>query len=238
MFIMRSRFTKKAWLVIIALGLNFGVRLNAAMIYDNSVNDSLFRLNPGTLEVGDEITLTSADASRYLQTFRFEYWGTASSASFAGTVKAEVKFYLNDGPLFNGYMTPGTVLYDSGLFSVPTPTDRNTFVFSAGSDFAAGGLFLGPGPGGTLLTSMTWSVQFSGMGAGDAVGVDIYSPPVVGGNFSDYWVNPGAWALQTNLVPINFAATMSATPEPAPVILWILGGLGLLTAGRRLSRKN
>jgi hypothetical protein len=130
------------------------------------------------------------------------------------------------------------MFFDSGLFSVSTPTARNTFDFTAGSDFPTGGLFLGPGPGGTLLTNMTWTVQFSGMGATDSVGVDIYSPPVVGGGYSDYWVNNGGWLLQTNLVPMNFAATMSATPEPAPVVLWVLGGLGLLTAGRRFSRRH
>jgi len=30
---------------------------------------------------------------------------------------------------------------------------------------------------------MTWSVEFRGMGAGDSVGVDLYSPPVIGGSY-------------------------------------------------------
>ena len=114
--------------------------LSATVIFDNTVNDLTTRFNPGTLEVGDEINLASTGN---LTLFSFEYWGTASGASFAGSVQAEVRFYQNTGTPFNGYPTPAaTPFYDSGLFSVPSPTPRSTFVFTAGSDFPGGGLNL------------------------------------------------------------------------------------------------
>jgi hypothetical protein len=212
--------------------------LNADTIYNNSTNDLLTRFNPGTLEVGDEIIL--AGSARYLTNFSFEFWGTntANPGAFSGTVTATVRFYLNDGPLFNGYATPGTLVYSSGSFSI-IPTARSTLTFKAGSDFPLGGLFLGSGPGGTLLTNLTWSVQFAGMGLTDSAGVDIYSPPVVGGEHTDYWEYNGiAWSLKTNSVPMDFAAVLQASaPEPAPFVLSILGGMGLLLWRSRRSRK-
>ena len=109
-----------------------------------------------------------------------------------------------DGPLFNGYSTPGTSFYDSGLFSVGSPTPRSTFVFTAGSDFAAGGLYV-------PSSDITWSVQFTGLGTGDDLGVDIYSPPTVGSDFPDWWENTGSgWTLNTNNLPMNFAASAGA----------------------------
>ena len=212
--------------------------LNADTIYNNSTNDLMTRFPPGTLEVGDEIIL--AGSARYLTNFSFEFWGTntANPSAFSSTVTATVRFYLNDGPLFNGYAAPGTLVYSSGPFSI-SPTARSTLIYKAGSDFPSGGLFLGSGPGGTLLTNLTWSVQFAGMGATDSAGVDIYSPPVVGGEHTDYWEYNGvSWSLKTNSVPMDFAAVLQASvPEPSPVVLSILGGLGLLFWRHRLSRK-
>jgi hypothetical protein len=76
------------------------------------------------------------------------------------------------------------------------------------------------------------------MGATDEVGVDLYSPPVVGGSYPDYWRNDGGtWSLQTGSVPVDFAARIEATPEPSAVVLSIFGGLGALAVRRWLSRK-
>ncbi len=223
---------------ITALWFGSVAGLNAATIYNNTTNDLLTRFDPGTREVGDEIILAGTD--RFLTNFAFEFWGTntANLNAFSSPVTATVRFYLNNGALFNGYKTPGTLLYSSGPFSI-SPTSRSIAIFTAGTDFPIGGLFLGPGPGGTLLTNVTWSVQFAGMGATDSAGVDIFSPPTVGGEHTDYWEFSGsAWSLKTNSLPMDFAAILQAAPEPSPLALAILGGLSLLMLRHRLLRKN
>ena len=78
------------------------------------------------------------------------------------------------------------------------------------------------------------------MAADDSVGVDLYSPPVVGADYPDYWQNDGTgWTLMTNSPPMDFAARMEATvPEPSTMALSVCGGLGLLILARRLRRKE
>jgi hypothetical protein len=219
------------------LGLTLS-RCAATTIFDNSVNDLVTRFNPGTLEVGDEIMLGSTE--RYLTGFSFEFWGTNTShpTTFSGPVEARVQFYENTGDPFNGYPTPSlTSFWDSGWFSLGGPTARSTAVFAQGVDFPDGGLYL---PMPTGISNMTWSVQFQGMGTDDSVGVDIYSPPVVGSDYPDYWQNNGGtWSLLTNGVPMDFAARMDANPtipEPSAWALSLIGGLSLLIMVRRLRR--
>jgi hypothetical protein len=209
--------------------------LHATPIYDNSANDLMARFSPGTTEVGDEILL--AGSERYLTNFSFEYYGTNTAspgnASFAGSVEARVRFYKNDGTPFNGYATPGTIMYDSGWFGGFGPTARSTLNFFAGTDFPLNGQFL------DVSSNMTWSVQFRGMGATDTVGIDLYSPPVVGGNYPDFWDNSSGWQLMTNAVPMNFAAKMEATvPEPSALALSTFGGLGALVLVRFARRRR
>ena len=229
---MRTPFNFNAFLSAGALSIGLSLPLRATTIFNNSSNDLLTRL-PVTSEVGDEILLGSTE--RYLTDFSFEFWGanTASPTSFAGAVQAQVRFYQNNGANFNGYPTPGTMFWSSGWFTVPGPTDRSTFVFTQGSDFPDGGLFL-------PSTDMTWSVQFEGLGATDSIGLDIYSPPTIGADYPDYWENDGGWVLLTNNVPMDFAARMDANaniPEPSVVTLCLLGGLGILGFAHRLRQK-
>jgi len=242
---MKKSLGRMGVLLICISSISFICSVRGATIYDDSVNDLQVRFNPGTLEVGDEIGL--AGTERYLTRFDFEYWGTNTAStgnlSFAGSVQARVRFYLNDGTAFNGFPTPGTgasMFYDSGWFGGFSPTARQTLVFTAGSDFPAGGLFIPS----NLTTSnhITWSIQFQGMTATDSVGVDIYSPAVVGTDYSDYWLNSGgSWSLQTNNAgPIDFASRFFANqevPEPTSLALCILGGMGMLVSwGRSRSR--
>jgi hypothetical protein len=236
---MRTTIMDRVCLVICVLCFGLALPLSAATIYNNSTNDLNIQFDPGASQVGSEIILAGTD--RFLTDFSFEYWGANSihPGTFSGTIEAEVQFYLNDGTPFNGYASPGTSLFNSDWFSVPAPTDRNTFVFSiANGDFGPYGLFL------PVYSNMTWTVQFRGMGEGDTVGVDLYGPPTVGQAFGDYWQNGvSGWTLMTNsAVPpliASFGANMVATvPEPSSVVLSVLGGLGLLIAVRRFRRKD
>jgi hypothetical protein len=226
---MRTLHNAALLLAVGTLCVGVGTSVRAVTIFDNSAHDLVTRLNPGTNEVGDEILLGSPE--RYLTNFSFEFWGTNSTGStaFAGSVAARVRFYQNNGPPFNGYLTPGSIFYDSGWFAIAA-TPRSTENFILGSDFAWTGLFL------PVTTNMTWSVQFQGMGATDAVGVDIYSPPVVGQDYPDYWQNNGGnWVLLTNNsgVHIDFAAKMEASALPTvnpnpPYLTNVVSGSNLL----------
>ncbi|PWU09029.1 MAG: hypothetical protein C5B50_28175 [Verrucomicrobia bacterium] len=222
----------------LALGLTLAagqLATRADTIFNNSTNDQHVRFQPGTLEVGDEIIL--AGSARYLTNMSFEYWGTTygtnGAANFAGLVQADVKFYLNDGTNFNGYPTPGTRFFDSGWFDGLVPTSRSTVDFVSGLDFASSGLFI------PATSNLTWTVQFRGMGAGDALGVDVYSPPVVGGDYADYWeCDPASWQLRTNSITANmdfatvWQASQQPVPEPAAGALLLMGcGLVGATAG-------
>jgi hypothetical protein len=176
----------------------------ASIVYDNSVNDLLYRFDPGLLEVGDEIILSGP--ADHVGQFAFEFWGIGSdNGEFAGDVQAQVRFYQNDGPLSSGYASPGTLLFDSGPFPIPA-TPRATVIFE---EFQLDALVPLAGP---LPQEFTWTVQFSGLAEGDSAGVDLYSPPVAGQNYNDYWERDnGEWLLKTNAVaPISFAARLEA----------------------------
>jgi hypothetical protein len=234
---MRYRFRRLTFFsgVVLLTGV---LRLGAITIYDNSKNDLTNRFEPLALEVGDEIVLDGT--ARYLTNFSFEFWGTntANAFAFTGNVEGRVRFYLNDGPVYHGYRTPGTVFFDSDWFPISQTTERSLFVFRAGVDFPPAGLVVPVSPN----TNMTWSVQFQGMAATHSVGVDLYSPPVIGDYFSDYWerTSGGAWLLKTNsAVPsMDFAARMEATfPPPSlnitmaagkPVLFWPTNAPGFM----------
>ena len=231
---MGNSYNFNAVLVAGALALSAALPLRATTIFDNSSNDLSTRFNPGTTQVGDEILLDSTE--RYLTSFSFEFWGisTANPNSFSGHVQAQVHFYLNDGPPFNGYETPYVPFYTSALFDVPTTplTGRNTMNFTVAD-------FPGDQPLFIPTSDMTWSIQFTGMEAGDSVGLDIYSPPTIGHDYPDYWANDGGgWMLMTNSVPMDFAAQFNAIPEPSVLTLSVVGGLGILGFAYRLRRRE
>lgn len=212
-----------------------GASASATTIYDNSVNDLTNRFNPGLNEIGDEIIL--AGIERSLTDFSFEFWALnngTTNGSFSPGIDVRIRFYLNDGLPFNGYPTPGiTPFYDSGLFTLFSPTDRATLNYTV-ADFPGGVALFMP-----VVSNFTWSVQFSGMDVNDTAGVDLYNQPVVGQALNDYWeFSGGSWSLKTNTVPMNFAAKFEAVPEPSTVLFGILGGLGILIATRRLRAKG
>ena len=101
-----------------------------------------------------------------------------------------LRFYANDGTNFNGYPTPGTLLYDSGEFWLGTGTTPRATVIYDEFDLWLYALYPLMD---ALPSSFTWTVQFSGLGAHDQVGVDLYSPPVIGQSYGDFWLRTERW---------------------------------------------
>ena len=78
------------------------------------------------------------------------------------------------------------------------------------------------------------------MSDNDSVGVDLYSPPVVGRDYPDYWENTIAgWVLKTNTVAVDFGAVMQAeVPEPSSIALSLAGGIAVLLFANRSRRSS
>jgi PEP-CTERM motif len=222
------------------------VAATAGVLYDNTQNQTG---NVMTLtnnqEVGDQIFLANYTTFPYLTNFSIEYYSPDVDFSSPNqTITADVKFYLNDGLLFNGYDTPNTVFYDSGQFDIYTPNHyfagTNSAVLSFSLADLQGGL-TPLDPNFLMPSNFTVSVTFNGLNPSkfDIVGLNIFEPPVVGSNFGDYWLKNGAnWELLTNnTTPVAFAMQLNGqqtpTPEPGTLCLIGLGAAALVGFARR-----
>jgi len=209
--------------------LNVGVSVVAAMLsnvafadilYQNTTADLSTRFNTGLRQVGDQVILSggaySAAPLFVINEFSVSYYGL----HFSGNETMQVRFYANDGVNWDGSnKTPGSLLWDSGAFSI-LPTSRSTLTFD--SDL---------GKGIVVPKDFTYTVEFFGISPGEEAGVDLFGPPTVGGNYSDYWLKTEAgWVLaKSDTANIDFAASMNGIAVPEPTSLFLLGGL-LLSA--------
>ena len=213
------RLNKIATCVAVALAIASTHQTAFALdlVYSNATTDLGVNFNPGNnSEVGNEVVL--AGTSRLVTFFRFQYFDTGG---LINDDTADIRFYENNGPMVSGADSPGTLLYDSGAFAIPS-TPRQTMILDQ-SDL----------DGGILVpTDFTWTVTFSGS---DTNGLSLYAPPTVGSNFADEWVNTGSgWVLETAIDPtdpLEFAAVIGATapdssslPVSALGVLICLGG--------------
>ena len=184
-------------------------------LYDNTGHNLNTRYH-STAEFGDQIVL--GQPTGVATDFAFEYYGL----NFTGGEQIRIRFYNNDGPeVLSGApgdsaLAPGaTAFYDSGLQNI-----------AAAPDGAVGAITL---PGVVVPNTFTWSVEFAGVTGTKEAGLDIYSPPIVGDNFDDYWERGagGAWELRaaSDGTPVSFGAKLTTVPEPGTFALLGLGGL-------------
>ncbi len=184
----------------IVLAGNVGVRGDT--LYQNTANPSGQVMNLGNnQQIGEQVWL-GPTVPEYLTSFSFEYYSPGPALTYSGSVQMDVRLYANDGTPFNGYATPGTILFDSGNFALANPwsvngTNSGTVVFQL-SDLLSGTTPLNQNL--SMPTNFTFSVTVSGMSGGDAVGLPIFGePPQVGWNAGDYWYDvSGNWQLLTN----------------------------------------
>lgn len=227
----------------IVLAGNVGVRGDT--LYQNTANPSGQVMNLGNnQQIGEQVWL-GPTVPEYLTSFSFEYYSPGPALTYSGSVQMDVRLYANDGTPFNGYATPGTILFDSGNFALANPwsvngTNSGTVVFQL-SDLLSGTTPLNQNL--SMPTNFTFSVTVSGMSGGDAVGLPIFGePPQVGWNAGDYWYDvSGNWQLLTN-GPIAFGAQFlgktTPTPEPTVLCLGALGAAALMVIGRRRQRRG
>ena len=198
--------------------LTMNVAVHAATLYDNSSGDtgrSLSFTNGWT--VGNEIKMGGGFPSALVTNFSFEIYSTL--ATFSGTPNMQVFLYANDGAPFNGYATPGTILYNSGLFSFVTPQQ------SSGIDAVTLNFDLSAAPV-SVGNDFTFAAVVTGLASTDVVGMELFDPAGFGLNYGDYWLKNGSgWALLTNNVPTDFGARFSGTvtPEPSSLHLGVVG---------------
>lgn len=205
-------------MVASGLLLTISTQAHAGVLYNNSTTDtgnSLSFVNGET--IGDEIVMGDPSPLDYVTDFSFEIY--SSESVFVGDdVQMEVYLMQNNGTSFNGYPSPNTVLYDSGLFSLETPQQFT------GSDVGTVNVDLSSSPV-TIPQDVTLAVEVTGLDAGDNLGIELFDPPTVGQNYDDYWLNNGSWGLYTNTVPTAFGAEVDGTaiPEPSMGMLGFFG---------------
>lgn len=210
--------------------------VKADYVYNNSTTDTgntLLFTNGWT--IGNEIILGGNLTSATITKFSFEIY--SPNTTFSGSsVTMSVFLFANDGPGFNGYLTPSTVLF-SNSFTLPTPYsfpgNGNQLVGTVNFDLTAS-------PVSVTSSNFTFAAVVTGLAAGDTVGYELFSPPSVGSAYGDYWVNDGSgWVLKNGASPTLIGARFEAAPvpEPSTLALLVVGG-GLLVALRRRIKQS
>jgi hypothetical protein len=189
--------------------------LFGAVVYNNTTTD-LNQYYSSTFEFGDQVNLGGTE--RTLTDFSFY---ARLNASALGSQSLVFRFYSNNGGT-NG--APGTLLFQS---------DPQAMALGS-QTFNVSGLSV------IVPNSFTWTVTFSNLAVGNDAGLLIYNPPTIGSSLNDFWQKDGAgaWSLMqvnTGLTPANFAARVTAVPEPGVFTLAMLGAIigGAIKRSRR-----
>ena len=226
---------------IIAAGVGVllltGVPVYGSILYNNSTTDLGRSLNfINGQAIGNQIVMGNGFTSATVTNFSFEIYSTLPA--FAGTVQMQVFLYANNGALTNGYNMPGTLLYNSGPFTLPTP---QTFPGNLGTNVGTVFFDLSLTPI-AVSSSFTLAAVVTGMTGSDAVGMELFNPATVGFNYDDYWLQNGAnWTLMTNSASaIDFGARFNGTgvPEPSTLGLSVVGASLLIGSFWLRRRQN
>lgn len=102
---MRTKLERAGSLLMSAGAIFLAHTTQANIVYENATGDLNTTYNPGTFEIGDEITLAPGGGA--LTNFTFQY----SALSIGGNGQAQLRFYENDGPLSTGFSSPGTMFF-------------------------------------------------------------------------------------------------------------------------------
>jgi hypothetical protein len=214
-----SKVHKHLTLVVAALA---AVSLSAAdepfVAFDNTLTPNQNLGYSSAFEFGDQLKLASGlPSGTYPVTdFQFEY-----RSGSAGT--AVLRFYDMNGPVKNGFATPGNLLFETPSIPIAAgPGHSQALNFGANSPLA-------------VPNDFTWTISFSGTSTGELL---LYDGFQAGSSLSDFWHKDagGEWVLATldnGNIPANFAAKVTVVPEPSTLVLALLAGGGLLALRRR-----
>jgi hypothetical protein len=212
---------------LLAISATTCVATRAGIVYDNTSQLQGQFFNAG-VEFGDQITLGGNPQERSVTNFKFEYY---LSRAPSGDEKFQLRIYAEGSPPGE----PGAQLYDTGVQPLSRTGYNNVELDLAG---------LTGGTGLDVPNTITWTVQFTGIGGSEQVGLLFENPPAVGSSFDDYWEKSGGvWTVKRfpGGPVANFGALVVAlVPEPSTIQYALLAGLmGLGYLGyRRQSTKN
>ncbi len=225
-------------LICAGLFLSLGFTAVASEIYNDKTlyNGSVMQALDG-VKIGNEIAL--APGTFQLTSFSFEYYAPVAPPQNA---YVDVAFYLNNGPKTNGYPTPGTKVYDSGLYINSTagmmPSGANDLLYSSSDLYSATlPLSLSLPAGYFLPNELTFTITFANLG-GKTIDLPLANN-TSGLSFGDYWLYDNissSWSLLTNSAPANFIVDFQGVPEPSVLGLGAIGGFMLLGV-RKLMKK-
>lgn len=191
-----------------------------AAAYDAPANATTRSYAPSPvngIEFGDQVFLSGGE--RRITDFQFEYF---LSVNANGNETGELFFRSNTGGTSG--VEPLTTLYRSGEFSLSTGFQS----------VCAQALAI------NVPSTFTWSVVFNGIDTGEQAGL-LLGTPTVGASFDDFWQKNanGTWStflIDNGATPANFAARITAVPEPTTYALACVGALAL--AGYRRFKRN
>ena len=182
--------------------------VQSQVLYSDTNTSQNGNFNYFPSEAGNEVSLYGTSPT-YLITnflFQFDFTGTGSPN---GNEKADLRFYAMNGPTIDanlpssaGYPSPGTLLFDSGPFSIGPFTTGTTAIFNQAA--LNGGV--------VVPWDFTWTVTFTGLTGSENAGLALYSPATIGTNYNDAWTrstNTANWGLSVATFgnePLDFAA--------------------------------